>query len=103
MNRTLTNLSDVSFWFFVSFGLLHLSLSFLVVQNVIKPLSWLLFNTLDLPFLMAALVYGSSRLMISMDESFEKSEFLKQLCAFLAIVIFISAVILNFAVADGSF
>ena len=100
MQKTLENLSSIALFFFIALGGLHMSSIFLVAEGVATPTITLLFQALDLPFLLVALLYGSARLSLAMEEATEKGKACFILCSFLSVVILNGALYINFALAD---
>lgn len=100
MEKTLQNISHISFFFMLVLGLLHISSSFLIVQEVTSRSAWILFNGLDLPFLAAVLVYGSSRLSLNLGRITGNLALPLTLCVVLSTVLFFMALFINFALPD---
>jgi hypothetical protein len=100
MQKTLQNIADVSLFFFLLMGLLHIAASALVAQNVISPMSILIFRALDLPFLLAGLIYGTSRLSISLGNITGNWKTPVVVCSLLACMVFFTALYLNFFLPD---
>ena len=100
MQKTLENLSAVSLFFFIALGGLHISSTFLLAEGVRDSTIQLLFNGLDLPFLTVALLYGSSRLALSMEEVDEKGKATFIACSIFSLVILFAALYINFAFPD---
>lgn len=80
---------------------MHVAASFLVAQNVINDWDKLIFNVFDLPFLLAALLFASSRLSMRTGSIFggEKAAFI--ILSILSIILFLIALYLNFLMPDA--
>lgn len=100
MQKTLENLSSVALFFFIALGGLHISSAFLLAEGVRNSSVELLFKGLDLPFLMIALLYGSARLALSMEEVDEKGKATFIACSVFSAVILFAALYINFAFPD---
>jgi hypothetical protein len=100
MQKTLENLSSVTLFFFIVLGGLHMSSAFLLAEGLESSNISLLFNALDLPFLMVALLYGSSRLALAMEEATEKGKPVFVLCSVFSAVVLAGALYINFAFPD---
>jgi len=103
MQTTLKNLSQVSLWFFMIFGGLHISSSLLIAEGVIDNSDLLLFNILDLPFLAMGLIYGSSKLSLILENITGNLKTPLIICSILSVVIFLMALFLNFGFTDAQF
>lgn len=101
MQKTLENLSSVTLFFFAALGGIQLSSTFLLVEGVKNSTISLLFHSLDLPFLLVAMVYGSARLSLAMEEAAEKGKATLTLCSVAAAFVLIVALYLNFAFPDA--
>jgi len=102
MEKTLKSVSYVSFFFFIIFGGLHISSSFLAVQGVDQELNLLLFKTLDLPFLLVALIYGTSKLSLTVNGLTGKLKAPLIGFSVAAGLLFIIALYFNFILPDAS-
>lgn len=100
MDKTLRSVSHISFIFFVLFGALHLAASMLLVQGVSGSAVTLIVHTLDLPFLFAGLIYGSSRLSLHLGHITGNLKSAAIVCSAGSAVLFLSALILNFILPD---
>ncbi|MEK9166841.1 MAG: hypothetical protein AAB836_00915 [Patescibacteria group bacterium] len=102
MQKTLQNISQIAFFFFLILGLFHISAAFLVAQQVINKPDLLIFRGLDLPFLFAALALGTSRLSLRLGSIFggEKVAFI--ILSTLSIILFCFALYLNFFLPDAN-
>jgi hypothetical protein len=101
MEKTVRNIADTSFFFFLAFGIAHISFSFLVAQGVMSRLDWLMFNILDLPFLLSGLIYGSTQLSLTIQSFSGKLKAPLIVCGLLSAVVFLTALIFNFAIPDA--
>lgn len=100
MESFLKSLSQVSFFFFAVLGILHIGVSSLTAQGVVTTETRVLFYVLDLPFLLAALIYASTRLSLTLGKIFDNHKWPLILCSVLASVVFIGALVLNFFIPD---
>jgi len=101
MQKTLHSIASVSFIFFVIFGLAHIGSSILIAQEVIDVPTWLIFNILDLPFLLAGLVFATARISLSLGKITENYRVPLIICTLLSVVVFLIALYLNFLVPDA--
>lgn len=101
MEKTLKNLAQVSLIFLVIFGGLHISSSFLVAEGSQNRIILILFNTLDLPFLLAALIYGCTRLATAIGQMNGNARNAFLVCSVFSAIIFCAALYLNFALPDA--
>lgn len=102
VEKTLKNCASVSLFFVVLMGGAHISATFLLMQGANNPTLVLLFNTLDLPFLLSALLYGSSKISLAMEEATGKGKTVFIICTVLSTIILGSAAFLNFAFLDAN-
>ena len=103
MQKIVQNVSQVSFFFFLVFGILHISLSILIAQGIAPRLPWLFFNILDLPFLLSGLLYGSTRLSLSLENITGNIKTPLMICGGISIVLFLIALYFNFLIPDVPF
>ncbi len=103
MQKTVQSISQISFYFFLAFGLIHICSAILVSQGITGNFNMLIFRTLDLPFLFAALAYGGSKLSLKIEEITGELTVPVVVCSFLSIVIFLAALYFNFALPDAKF
>ena len=101
MQKTLENFSSVALFFLVALGGLHLSSAFLLAEGIQEKNLLLIFNSLDLPFLLVALIYGSTRLSLVMEDASEKGRACLAFCAVLSSFIMVGALVLNFALPNA--
>jgi uncharacterized protein with PQ loop repeat len=102
MQNALKSTASVSFIFFVIYGTFHMSASFLVAQGVIDKTIFLLFNALDLPFLLAGLIYGTSNLSLTAAKIFGSVKVPLIVCTVISAVIFLIALYVNFLLPDAN-
>jgi hypothetical protein len=101
MQKTLHSVASVSFIFFVVFGIIHIVSSFLVAQDVIDNTTWLIFNVLDLPFLLAGLTFGTARISLALGRISNNYKVPLIICTALSIVLFLIALYFNFLIPDA--
>lgn len=102
MQKTLQSIAGVSFLFFVVLGGLHISTSLLLAQDVINTPTHLIWNALDLPFLLAALLYGTSQLSLSLEDITGSLKIPFALSSTAALIVFGLALYINFGFPDAS-
>lgn len=100
VEKTLKNLASVSLFFLILVGGVHLSATFLLMQGAQNKTLELLFQTLDLPFLLSALLYGSAKFSLSMEEATGKGKAVFVACTLLSTVLLSGALFINFAFLD---
>ncbi|MFA5792998.1 MAG: hypothetical protein WC897_03970 [Candidatus Gracilibacteria bacterium] len=101
MQKTLQNLGSASFVFLIIFGGLHISSSILIAEGTNNTIVSFLFNSLDLPFLLSALLYGISRISLNAEQVTGNAKTTLIICTALGVAIFCSALYLNFALPDA--
>lgn len=101
MQKTLQSIAQVSFIFFAGLGIIHIASSFLVAQSEVNKMDWLAFQTLDLPFLFMGLLYGSSKLSLSMGNIFGNEKIAFIILSGISIVIFLAVLYVNFIFPDA--
>lgn len=102
MQKTLHNLAQTTLLFFVVFGGLHISASLLMANGVIDRVDTLIFNALDLPFLLAALLYGSARFSLALEMITGNVKVPFIVCSSLSAVVFLGALYFNFGLSDAN-
>ena len=102
MQKTLQSIAGVSFIFFVVLGGLHISTSLLLAQDVINVPTRLIWNALDLPFLLAALLYGTSRLSLTLEDLTGNLKVPFTLLGTTGLLILILALYTNFGFPDAN-
>ena len=101
VEKTLKNLASVSLFFLIVTGGLQLSSTFLLAQGANSSALLLLSQSLDLPFLLSALLYGSSKFSLSMEDTMGKGKLFFMVCCGLGVVALGAALVLNFTFADA--
>lgn len=101
VENTLKNLASVSLLFLILTGGVHLSATLLVVQGEENQTLNLIYQSLDLPLLLSALLYGSSRFSLSMEEATGKGKAFFILCCVISAVVLGVAIFINFAFPDA--
>lgn len=101
MQKTLQSVSQVSFFFFVVFGMVHIISAILVAEKFVNKVDFLAFQSLDLPFLLSALIYGNSKLTLKMGEIFGDTKIPFIILSILSILIFLTVIYLNFFIVDA--
>jgi hypothetical protein len=101
MQKTLQSIAQVSFIFFALLGITHIASSFLIAQSEVNKMDWLAFQTLDLPFLFMGLLYGSSKLSLSLGNIFGSEKIAFIILSSLSIVIFLGVLYVNFIFPDA--
>lgn len=102
MQKTLHSLASVSFLFFVVLGGLHISTALLISQNVVNSADVLLFNALDLPFVLSALLYGTSQLSLTLENITGNLKLPVAVLGMISLAVFSGVLYLNFAFPDVS-
>lgn len=101
MQKALYSLADVSLWFFLVFGGLHLSSTLLLAQGISNPGNTLLFNALDLPFILSALLYGTARFSLSLGSITDNFKIPTLVLSVLSGLVFLLVLFLNFGFPDA--
>lgn len=101
MEKTLKNLASVSLFFLIITGGLQLSSTFLLAQGATGSALSLLSKSMDLPFLLSALLYGSARFSLSMEDMTGKGKLFFMLCCGGSALVLGAALFLNFSFADA--
>ena len=102
MPKTLQNVAQVALIFFIFFGFLHISASILIAQEIIAKPNWIIFNVLDLPFILAGLVYASAKLSLMFGRITDNYRTPLIICSGVSIVLFLIALYLNFVLPDAT-
>jgi uncharacterized protein with PQ loop repeat len=102
MQKTLQSTASVSLLFFVVFGGLHISASLLLAEGITNRVDTLFFNALDLPFLLAALVYGTSRFSLALEGLTGNLKTPLLICSSVSLVLFLGALYFNFGLSDAN-
>lgn len=100
MEKTIRSVSHISFLFFFIFGALHIGASMLMMQGMNGETTMLIFRALDLPFLFAGLIYGTTRLSMHIGHITGKLKVPLIICGALAAVLFVIAMVFNFTLPD---
>lgn len=103
MENTLRSVSHISFFFFCVFGALHIAASMLMVQELDSGFMTLVYQSMDLPFLLAGLVYGTSRLSTHVGHITGTQKIPLIVCGAISAVLFLIALYFNFALPDVQF
>lgn len=103
MEKALRSVSHISFLFFSLFGALHIGTSMLMMQGVESNMVLLIFRSLDLPFLLAGLLYGNTRLSLHIGHIVGSTKIPLIVCSALATVLFVLALYFNFMLPDVQF
>lgn len=98
--ETARNLQKVSLVFFLVLGATHIFSSLMLANNYWPAEMNVLNKTLDLPFLLAALVYGGTSLKINLAKIGFASRFFDLLLTLLMTIIFAVFLYLNLFVPD---
>ena len=100
MSKTLENINKISFIFFAVIGLLHV-LSMLMLANSYAPeIADPIYRTLDLPFLLATLIYGGSAFQIGLNKVGLRSRIFSIILIALVAILFVAAIYTNFFFPD---
>ena len=100
MPKTIQNINRVSFLFFATLGLIHVLSMLMLANNYAPALAETLYKTLDLPFLLATLIYGGSALHIGLNKIGLRSKGLTFILVALLGIAFVLALYLNFFFQD---
>ena len=100
MEKTLKSLASVSLFFLIVVGGTHLSATFLLVQGAENETLALLFKSLDLPFLLSALLYGSAQFSLLMQDATGKGKPAFIASCVLSVFVLSTALFINFAFPD---
>lgn len=101
LQKTVQSIASVSFLFFVVLGGLHISSSLLLAQDVFHTSTYLFWNALDLPFLLAALAYGTSQLSLTLEDITGNLKIPFLFSSLVALVVFAIGLYLNFGFPDA--
>jgi len=96
MNKTAENINKVSFIFFAILGVTHLLSMLMLANNYMPTIAEIIYKTLDLPFLLSALIYGSSAFQLGLYKIGLHSRILTIILISLSTAIFVTALYLNF-------
>ena len=97
--KQLKNIQFVSSIFFYVLGFVIFGLILLVNNQFYGEIPLLILKSLDLPFALAALLYGLSSLRLSLGDEV-KSDMIDAILIFVAVFAFVLMIYLNFAFKD---
>jgi hypothetical protein len=100
MEKSIRSLSHISLIFFFIFGVLHIGASMLLTQGIDGNYTQLSFQVMDLPFLLAGLIYGTTRLTMHIGAITGKLKVPFIICSAMALVLFLIALYFNFILPD---
>lgn len=98
MNQ-LKNIQFISSFFFYTWGFVIFGLMLLVKNKLYGETPLLILKSLDLPFILAGLLYGLTSLKLSLGNDI-KSDMIDAVLIFVAVFAFTIALYLNFAFSD---
>lgn len=101
MEKTLVNTAKVSFHFFIVLGAMHITASMLVARGTVNMPDWVLFNALDLPFLLVALIYGSCKFALSVEHITGNYKIPMIVAGAVSALLFTAALYFNFVLPDA--
>lgn len=96
MNKTAENINKVSFPFFAILGITHILSTLMLLNEYAPNIAGIIYKTLDLPFLLSALIYGSSAFQLGLYKIGLHSRILTIILVILSTGIFVTALYLNF-------
>lgn len=100
MPKTLENINKISFLFFAILGLTHVLSMLMLANNYATDLATIAYKTLDLPFLLATIIYGGSALQLGFNKIGLRSKALTTILMILGALIFAVALYINFFFPD---
>lgn len=100
MPKTLENINKVSFLFFAALGIVHILGMLMTANNYTPEIANLLYKIFDLPFLLAALIYGGSAFQIGLYKIGLRSGVLTTILITLLGFLFLAALYINFFFPD---
>lgn len=99
--KTLQNINKTSFLFFAVLGAIHL-LAMLSVSNGYLPgTAKTIYQIMDIPFLLSALIYGGSAFQIGLNKIGLRSQVLTTILITFLSIIFTLALYINFFFPDS--
>ncbi|EKD48346.1 MAG: hypothetical protein ACD_65C00007G0001 [uncultured bacterium] len=96
MSKTIENINKISFPFFAVLGITHILSMLMLANNYVPTIAEIIYKTLDLPFLLSALIYGSSAFQLGLYKIRLHSRILTIILVILSSMIFMTAIYLNF-------
>jgi hypothetical protein len=101
MQKTLQNLSSVSLVFLAVTGGLHISAAILISEKVSSTFNLIIWNALDMPFLLSALLYGTARISLAFENITGSAKTALIVCSALSGIVLLGALFLNFLIPDA--
>jgi len=97
---TLNNIKKVSLIFFIVIGIVHIGSSLFIANKLFLKEAIILNKTLDIPFVITALIYGFSSLRISLARKEKTHRILDAVLIGIIVVVFIGLIVINLFVPD---
>lgn len=95
--KTLENIKKVALIFFIIIGITHIVSGLMVSNRYFMPISLIINRILDIPFVLAALIYGFSGILIN---HYEQKKWLGRIFIGVTLFIFTILVYINFLLPD---
>jgi len=97
---TIQNIKKVSILFFIIIGALHIGSSLFISNGMYVKEALILNKTLDIPFIITGLIYGTTSLRISLARKEKSHRILDATLAGVIVVVFIALIVINLLVPD---
>jgi hypothetical protein len=97
---TLNNIKKVSLIFFIVIGIAHIGSSLFIANDLLLKESIILNKTLDIPFVITALIYGFSSLRIALARKEKTHRILDAVLIGIIALVFVGLIIINLLVPD---
>ena len=99
--ETIRNIKKIALIFFITTGLLHLLSGLFYLNGYYIKYTYILYQVLDTPFLLSAVVYGLASLKLWLsDEKKSTNVVLDTVLIIIAIIVILSAIYINLFVPD---
>lgn len=98
--NTILNLKKVSLAFFIITGLLHLSSSILIANQILLKQSYIINKTMDIPFVLTGLMYGLASLRMTFTDPEKEHKLLDIFMISIIIVVLVSLMAINLLIPN---
>ncbi|EKD47927.1 MAG: hypothetical protein ACD_65C00216G0013 [uncultured bacterium] len=99
--KTLQNINRISFLFFAVLGATHLLAMLSISNGYMAETAKAIYQILDIPFLLATLIYGGSAFKIGLNKIGLRSQVLTTILVTLLSIIFLLTLYINFFFPDS--
>ncbi len=98
--NTIQNIKKVAIILFLTTGLLHLSSSAFIANELFLKQAFIVNKTLDIPFIITGLIYGFSSLRLALTDPNKQHKTLDIILMCVIILILIGLILINLLIPD---